>query len=165
MILLSVLFLVPSPFESFQGVRVGEDGRPRPFSLCFLVTGMRETARILLAHTSRHIMHAISKNLCSFSFAVLSAFSLWCTCCWCSTSGSPIQFGAGFEHRIPCLPCLLVQILLDKVFKPLMCIRLALECCVLFAHLHDELQLTRLVKLHPVQIVQYRVDWLHAWTI
>ena len=57
----SVLFPSTSPLESFLGVRVGENGRPRPFFPFFL---MLETAIIFFCT----VINSISKNLCNFFF-------------------------------------------------------------------------------------------------
>ena len=75
-----------------------------------------------------------SPRICApFPLPFAFAFSLWCTRCWCSRRWFLIQFVSGFKQRSGCL---MLQILLDKLFQLLTLIRNAPACC--FFHYRDE---------------------------
>ena len=93
--------------------------RPRPFPLITLLGSCLTLQQCHL--TLRHLMYAISKLLCPFSFTVFFAFPL----------GAPVAGTPELVSHPVCfwlqqrIPCLLLQTLLDQMLKPFIFIRLA----------------------------------------
>ena len=124
-----------APFLSTTSVFILESrammNRPPPFALRSLDRVLLQAARIPFCTLTFRPVYAISKICCTFSSAVISALSLWCTFLLVlqkQAFSSNLFLALNRKSLIFCSK----RVFLNNLFKPLVFTRLALEWCFFF---------------------------------